>query len=201
MGSSVMTAAVGLLVLGGVTLVNWAFTMFSDHWYADLLRAQSEAWFNLGRNTESVIMPAIGMFCSFCGFGMLLYPDTADTSAGGYILGGGAVFFLFVAALGLIPFRLPGPMYPEWQMERRRRRALEAERVQWDAGKSDSSPVGRHAASPSSESGLYGRYGDGSHDGGSPALGDDLPTRACSAHADEGGRSSTDTSGVGGAAG
>ena len=30
---------------------------------------------------------------------------------------------LAVAALGLIPFPLPAPMYPEWQLEKRRRLA------------------------------------------------------------------------------
>ena len=36
--SSVMPAAIVLLVIGGMTLVNWGFAMFSDHWYADLVR-------------------------------------------------------------------------------------------------------------------------------------------------------------------
>ena len=31
--------------------------------------------------------------------------------------------------LGLFPFRLPGWMYPEWQLARRRRRAEEAARA------------------------------------------------------------------------
>ena len=124
-----MYGAIGCLALGGLTLVNWGFAMFSDHWYADMVRYQSERWFNLGRNTESVITPAAGLPFTFFGVGMFLYPVDADESAMGWILGGGAVFFLFVAVVGLIPFRLPGPMYPEWQLERRRRRAQEARRA------------------------------------------------------------------------
>ncbi|WP_197722297.1 hypothetical protein [Actinomyces viscosus] len=195
-----LIAAVVALVLGALTLANWWFVMFSDHWYADLLRAQSKTWFNLGRNTESLISPASGMFFMFGGLGMLMYPGRIDDSPVAMLLFGGSGVFLAVAVLGLIPFRLPGPMYPEWQMERRRR-ALEAERARWDAERRDSPPVGRHAASPGSESGLYERYGDGSHDGGSTAPGDELPTRARSTRTDEDGHCPTDTSGVGGAAG
>ncbi|MBO3724037.1 hypothetical protein J5X07_03140, partial [Actinomyces bowdenii] len=33
------------------------------------------------------------------------------------------LFFLAVAVLGLLPIPLPKPMYPEWQMEKRRRLA------------------------------------------------------------------------------
>ena len=61
MYSSGVLAPVGCLVLGGLTLVNWGFAMFSDHWYADMVRYQSKTWFNLGRNTESVITPAAGL--------------------------------------------------------------------------------------------------------------------------------------------
>ena len=148
MSSSDMYGAIGSLALGGLTLVNWGFTMFSDHWYADLLRAQSKTWFNLGRNTESVITPSIGMFCVLGGFGMLLYPDTADTSVWGQVLGGLALVFLALAVVGLIPFRLPGPMYPEWQLERRRRRAQEAARANWEHETGGVVPRGRHAAPP-----------------------------------------------------
>ena len=121
--------------------------MFSDHWYADMVRYQSKTWFNLGRNTESVITPAAGLSFIFFGVGMLLYPVDADESAMGWLLGGGAAFFLFAAVLGLIPFRLPGPMYPEWQMEKRRARAEAAAR---DAGMDDelTQSTGRHAAEP-----------------------------------------------------
>ncbi len=37
---------------------------------------------------------------------------------------------LVVAVLGLIPVRLPGPMYPEWHEERR---WLRAEQADWEA--------------------------------------------------------------------
>ena len=63
------------------------------------------------------------------------------------LLFGGALLSVVLFAVGLIPFRLPAPMYPEWQMERRRRRAErggnraraggraadEAARAVWDA--------------------------------------------------------------------
>ena len=188
MDSSVTPAAVGLLVIGGVTLVNWGFTMFSDHWYADLLRAQSKTWFNLGRNTESVITPSIGMFCVLGGFGMLLYPDTADTSVWGQVLGGLALVFLALAVLGLIPFRLPEPMYPEWQLERRRRRAQEAARANRDHEDGGVASWGRHAARPESTTDVGGH--DGQHageTGGEDPLrsSDSLPMRARSPHDDD----------------
>ena len=37
---------VGCLVLGAVTMVNWWFAMFSDHWYGDLGRSFGEGEFN-----------------------------------------------------------------------------------------------------------------------------------------------------------
>ena len=188
MDSSVTPAAVGLLVIGGVTLVNWGFTMFSDHWYADLLRAQSKTWFNLGRNTESVITPSIGMFCVLGGFGMLLYPDTADTSVWGQVLGGLALVFLALAVLGLIPFRLPGPMYPEWQLERRRRRAQEAARANRDHEDGGVASWGRHAARPEPTTDVDGHDGQHAGDaGGEDPLksSDSLPMRAHLTHPDD----------------
>ena len=179
--SSHMYGAIGSLALGGLTLVNWGFTMFSDHWYADLLRAQSKTWFNLGRNTESVITPSIGMFCVLGGFGMLLYPDTADTSVWGEVLGGLALVFLALAVLGLIPFRLPGPMYPEWQLERRRRRAQEAVRANRDHADGGVASWGRHAArpEPTTDVGGYGGQRAGDAGGEGPLKSSDsLPTRA-----------------------
>ena len=44
-----------------MTMVNWWFMMFSDHWYGDLLRAISKDWFNLGRNADSLLQPAAGL--------------------------------------------------------------------------------------------------------------------------------------------
>ena len=134
------------LILGAVTMVNWWFAMFSDHWYGDLGRSFGEGEFNVGRNTISLILPAVGVAFSIGGCGMLLYPSG---SSGGMpkVLMGTALFFVVVALLGLIPFPLPGPMYPEWQMEKRRARAEAAAR---DAGMDDE-PVrstGRHAAEP-----------------------------------------------------
>ena len=181
--SSVMPAAIVLLVIGGMTLVNWGFAMFSDHWYADLVRHLSNTWFNLGRNTESVITPSIGMFCMSSGLGMLLYPDTADTSVWGIVLGGGGLAFLALAVVGLIPFRWPGPMYPEWQLERRHRRAQEDTRANWEHETGSIVPRGRHAAPPPAKTATdagdqYTRYaGDA---GGEDPLksSDSLPMRA-----------------------
>ena len=179
--SSVMPAAIVLLVIGGMTLVNWGFAMFSDHWYADLVRHLSNTWFNLGRNTESVITPSIGMFCMSSGLGMLLYPDTADTSVWGIVLGGGGLAFLALAVVGLIPFRWPGPMYPEWQLERRRRREQEAARASWEHEAGGVVSRGRHAAPPETATDAGGRYGQYAGDaGGEDPLrsGDSLPMRA-----------------------
>ncbi len=187
--SSVMPAAIVLLVIGGMTLVNWGFAMFSDHWYADLVRYLSNKWFNLGRNTESVITPSIGMFCMLSGLGMLLYPDTADTSVWGKVLGGGGFAFLALAVLGLIPFRLPGPMYPEWQLERRRRRAQEAARAGWEHETGGVVPRGRHAAPPEAAIDAGGQYGYEGDAGGENPLksSDSLPMRARSPHDEDGG--------------
>ena len=127
-------------------MVNWWFAMFSDHWYGDLGRSFGEGEFNVGRNTISLILPAVGVAFSIGGCGMLLYPSG---SSGGMpkVLMGTALFFVVVALLGLIPFPLPGPMYPEWQMEKRRARAEAAAR---DAGLDDEPvrSIGRHAAEP-----------------------------------------------------
>ena len=187
MYSSGVLAPVGCLVLGGLTLVNWGFAMFSDHWYADMVRYQSKTWFNLGRNTESVITPAAGLSFIFFGVGMLLYPVDADESAMGWLLGGGAAFFLFAAVLGLIPFRLPGPMYPEWQLERRRRRAQEAARARWEHEVDGLVPRGRHAAPPEMAADAGGQYGyEGDACGEDPLKSSDsLPERACSPRAGE----------------
>ena len=183
MHSSGVLAPVGCLVLGSMTMVNWWFIMFSDHWYGDLLRAISKDWFNLGRNTDSLLQPAAGLSFMFFGVGMFLYPVDADKSAMGWLLGGGAVFFLFVAVLGMFPFRLPGPMYPEWQLERRHRRAQEAARANWEHEAGSIVPRGRHAAPPPAKTATdagdqYTRYaGDA---GGEDPLksSDSLPMRA-----------------------
>ena len=137
---------VGCLVLGAVTMVNWWFAMFSDRWYGDLGRSFGEGEFNVGRNTISLILPAVGVAFSIGGCGMLLYPSGSSEGMP-KVLMGTALFFVVVALLGLIPFPLPGPMYPEWQMEKRRARAEAAAR---EAGLDDE-PVrstGRHAAEP-----------------------------------------------------
>ena len=188
MHSSGVLAPVGCLVLGGMTMVNWWFMMFSDHWYGDLLRAISKDWFNLGRNADSLLQPAAGLSFIFFGVGMFLYPVDADKSAMGWLLGGGAVFFLFVAVLGLIPFRLPGPMYPEWQLERRRRRAQEDTRANWEHETGGVVPRGRHAAPPEAAtdaSGQYARYAGGPGGEDSLRSGDSLPVRAHLSHPDD----------------
>ena len=188
MHSSGVLAPVGCLVLGSMTMVNWWFIMFSDHWYGDLLRAISKDWFNLGRNTDSLLQPAAGLSFMFFGVGMFLYPVDADKSAMGWLLGGGAAFFLFVAVLGMFPFRLPGPMYPEWQLERRRRRAQEAARGGWEREAGGVVSRGRHAAPTETATDASGRYGQYAGDvGGEDPLksGDSLPTRAHLPHSDD----------------
>ena len=138
----------GCLVLGGGTLVNWWFEMFSDCGYAQLCRSiMSQGGFYLGRNTIALIEPAIGGFFLFSGCGMLVDSCGIQEEFISLLLFGGALLSVVLFAVGLIPFRLPAPMYPEWQMERRRRRAErggnraraggraadEAARAVWDA--------------------------------------------------------------------
>ena len=176
-----MYGAIGSLALGGLTLVNWGFAMFSDHWYADMVRYQSKRWFNLGRNTESVITPAAGMCFVVAGFDMLFFPDPTAGSVWGGVLAALAAAFLALAVVGLIPFRWPGPMYPEWQLERRRRRAQEAARASWEHEAGGVIPRGRHAARPEPTTDVGGHDGQHAGDaGGEDPLrsGDSLPTRA-----------------------
>ena len=80
--------------------------------------------FSLGRNTVAVIEPAVGVVFVFGGAGGLLMTvggmGTRPLPVALLMI---AVIALMVMLLGLIPFRLPAPMYPEWQLEKRRRRA------------------------------------------------------------------------------
>ena len=83
----------------------------------------------------------------FSGCGMLVDSCGIQEEFISLLLFGGALLSVVLFAVGLIPFRLPAPMYPEWQMERRRRRAErggnraraggraadEAARAVWDA--------------------------------------------------------------------
>ena len=117
----------GCLVLGGGTLVNWWFEMFSDCGYAQLCRSiMSQGGFYLGRNTIALIEPAIGGFFLFSGCGMLVDSCGIQEEFISLLLFGGALLSVVLFAVGLIPFRLPAPMYPEWQLERRRRRAAQS---------------------------------------------------------------------------
>ena len=141
-------AAAGCLVLGGGTLVNWWFEMFSDCGYAQLCRSiMSQGGFYLGRNTIALIEPAVGSMFAFGGALLLVETSGSEISLPEAFFGGGLFLSMVLFAVGLIPFRLPAPMYPEWQMEKRRARAEAAAR---EAGLDDE-PVrstGRHAAEP-----------------------------------------------------
>ena len=169
------------LVIGVGSLVNWWFVMFSDCWYADLQRELSKAWFNLGRNTESLISPAAGVMMLVGGcLAMLdeLFPDNRGALK---FLAAVCLLCLGVAVLGLIPFRWPGPMYPEWQLERRRRRAQEAARAGWEHETGSIVSRGRHAAPPETATdagGQYGQYAGGPGGEDSLRSGDSLPMRA-----------------------
>ena len=168
------------LIIGVGTLLNWWFVMFSDCWYADFQRDLSKAWFDLGRNTESLITPAAGMMMLVGGFLAILdelFPDNREALK---FLAAACVICLGVAVLGLIPFRLPGPMYPEWQLERRRR-AQEAARAGWEHETGGVVPRGRHATPPETVTDADGRYGQYAGDaGGEDPLksSDSLPMRA-----------------------
>ncbi len=150
--------------------------MFSDCWYADFQRDLSKAWFDLGRNTESLITPAAGMMMLVGGFLAILdelFPDNREALK---FLAAACVICLGVAVLGLIPFRLPGPMYLE-----RRRRAQEAARADWEHEVDGVVPRGRHAARPEPTTGVGGHDGRHSGDAGGEGplrSGDSLPTRA-----------------------
>ena len=109
------------IVIGIGTLINWWFEMFSDSSYADLCRSMMDSEFNLGRNTIAVIEPAIGASMLTGGIFLLNRNDGSLGQAAGWL----CVFFLTLAVLGVIPFPLPKPMYPEWQMEKRRQRRLQ----------------------------------------------------------------------------
>lgn len=140
-------AGVVCLILGAVTMVNWWFAMFSDRWYGDLGRSFGEGEFNVGRNTIALTLPSVGLIFLCGGVGVLFERGARDGDVVVSIFYVAAIAFLVVAVLSLIPFPLPGPMYPEWQMEKRRARAEAAAR---EAGLDDE-PVrstGRHAAEP-----------------------------------------------------
>ena len=182
------TTAVSAVVLGVGTLVNWGFVMFSDHWYGDLLRGISKSWFNLGRNTESVISPAAGLLFISAGTCLLLFPYGPAAGVCDDILVSISFICVVILILGMFPFRLPGPMYPEWQLERRRRRAQETARAGWEHEVGSIVPRGRHAAPSETVTGAGCRYGQYEGDvGGEDPLrsGDSLPMRAHLLHPDD----------------
>ena len=184
------TTAVGAVVLGVGTLVNWGFVMFSDHWYGDLLRGLSKSWFNLGRNTESVISPAAGLLFISAGTCLLLFPYGPEPGVCDDILVSISFICVVILILGMFPFRLPGWMYPEWQLERRRRRAREAVRANRDHADGGVASWGRHAARPEPTTDVGGHDGQHSGDAGGEdplRFGDSLPMRARSAHDDDSG--------------
>ena len=126
--------------------VNWWFAMFSDSGYGKGCRSMLWGDFSLGRNTVAVIEPAVGVVFVFGGAGGLLMTvggmGTRPLPVALLMI---AVIALMVMLLGLIPFRLPAPMYPEWQLEKRRRRvarsgAGSAEEVWRRAGFSTGDP-------------------------------------------------------------
>lgn len=107
--------------------MNWWFEMFSDSGYAELCRSLTKERFNLGRNTIALIEPAAGVGFTFGGFAILL--NHAGVNKDNPLLlfiASLFLFFLAVAVLGMLPIPLPRPMYPEWQMDRRRRLAAQA---------------------------------------------------------------------------
>ena len=145
--SNIVAGCIGL-VIGCVTMVNWWFVMFSDSWYGEFQRGLSKAWFDLGRNTESLITPAAGIMMLFGGWFLFLIEGGGDRRSWTVVcVGVVCLASMALAMLGMFPFRLPGPMYPEWQLERRRR-AQEAARARWEHETGSIVTRGRHAAPP-----------------------------------------------------
>ena len=119
-----MLNGVGCLFLGGMMFVNWWFAMFSDSGYGKGCRSMLWGDFSLGRNTVAIIEPAVGGFMTFGGAAMLAgVAGFGNDSVLMSFFAPATLISLAVAALGLIPFPLPAPMYPEWQLEKRRRLA------------------------------------------------------------------------------
>ncbi|MBO3725865.1 hypothetical protein J5X07_12685 [Actinomyces bowdenii] len=110
------------LLMGVGTLINWWFEMFSDSPYAELCRSIMDSSLSLGRNTIALIEPALGACFFFTGI-LILTPKTSPL---GSFLVPIILFFIVIAALGMLPIPLPRPMYPEWQMDKRRRLAAQA---------------------------------------------------------------------------
>lgn len=116
------------LILGGYSLGSWWLEMFSDCKYAQFCRRSAEATrFNLGRNTTALVKPALGAV--FLIGGTMNFLQSANQPllrAAGLVLSLPCVLLLVVALVGMIPFSLPDRMYPEFQLEKRRRLAAES---------------------------------------------------------------------------
>ncbi|WP_185732056.1 hypothetical protein [Actinomyces bowdenii] len=126
--------------IGAGALVNWWFEMFSDSPYADLCRSMMDSTFDLGRNTIALIEPAIGGMMFFGGLFLLAETDSPLGKATGWL----CLSFMALAMLGLIPFPLPKPMYPEWQMEKRRQRRAQAHREELATNQNDTPTPSPH---------------------------------------------------------
>ena len=186
--SNILAGCIGL-VIGCGTMVNWWFVMFSDSWYGEFQRGLSKAWFDLGRNTESLITPAAGIMMLSGGYFLFLLEGGGDRRSWTVVcVGGVCLSSMVLAMLGLVPFRLPGPMYPEWQLERRRRRAQEAARANWEHETGSIVTRGRHAAPPETAADAGGQYGQYAGDADGEGLlrsGDSLLVRAHLTHPDD----------------
>ena len=177
------------ILVGSFAVVAWWFAMFSDSDWGGLASEGLSGIFSLGRNTVAVIEPAVGLFLLLGGlFGLSDPLGIDDDSPIRLLFGAPALASLVVAVLGLIPFRLPGWMYPEWQLERRRRRAQGVARANWDHGDGGVASWGRHAARPEPTTGVDGHDGQHAGDaGGEDPLksSDSLLTRAHLTHPDD----------------
>ena len=178
--SNILAGFIGLII-GCVTMVNWWFVMFSDSWYGEFQQGLSRAWFYLERNTESLITPAAGIMMLSGGWFLFLLEGGGDRRSWTVVcVGVVCLASMALAMLGMFPFRLPGPMYPEWQLERRRR-AQEAARANWEHETGSIVPRGRHAAPPETVTDggdQYTRYaGDAAGDDPLKSR-DSLPMRA-----------------------
>ena len=175
--------AIVYFVFGSVLMIHWGLAMFTDTGPGEFAREISA---EMGvKNNLALTMPSgalMFLFGTVFGFG-------DPNSVFEIVCGSISAFFLLVMLVSFLPISLPAWMYPEWQLERRRR-AQEAARANWEHETGSIVSRGRHAAPPKTATDADGRYGQYAGDaGGEDPLksSDSLPMRARSPHDDDNG--------------